>query len=352
MASQNSAPVILVTGASGFLGGKIAEQLGSVNCRLRTTGRRMSPPSDLPNYTALELSDETGFSRLSEGVDVVIHAAGLAHQHHAAPSQTGAFVRINSAGTGVAARAAAAAGCQRFVLVSSVAVYGSGWPPKTEAARCSPACPYAQSKLEAERIAAEIAGSAGMELIILRMATLYGENDPGNVGRVLKAVDRGRFLWVGRGENCKSLVHVEDAASACVIAACHSGRLISTIYNVAAEPCDMNAIVATLATALERKTPSVYFPAAPLRMAATLATYIPALSRRAQHLRSTLEKWLSHDVYDATLFRHSFGWQPRVSLAGGLSRQVARYRETQNRLMSSDCAAMGFEHAANSASAA
>lgn len=330
MTSESSIPSILVSGATGFLGKAIVDQLRHVSCRLRTTGRRMRPPTDLPNYVAADICDRSAVARLVAGNDVVIHSAGLAHQHRATSAQDAEFFRINTLGTETVVRAAAAAGCRRIVLIGSVSVYGNGWPPKTEAAACRPVGAYAQSKLEAEKVAAEVANSAGMELVVLRMATLYGRSDPGNVGRLLQAIDRRRFVWIGRGENVKSLIEVEDAASACVIAACCPNLPNARTFNVSAEPCSMRAIVAGLAEALDRRVPPLRLPPRPLRFAAAFTGKVPRLAHRAQRFRSTLDKWLSDEAYDATLFRDSFGWAPRISLHDGLARQVAAYRQARD----------------------
>ena len=58
-----------------------------------------------------------------------------------------------------------------------------------------------------------------MALTILRLATLYGEGDPGNVGRLMRTLDRERFLWIGNRRNRKSLLYKGDAARACMAVA-------------------------------------------------------------------------------------------------------------------------------------
>ena len=86
--------------------------------------------------------------------------------------------------------------------------------PNDENTPCNPVGPYALSKYNAELRAIEIARVSGMALAILRLATLYGEGNPGNVGRLMRALDRGRFLWIGDGSNRKSLLYRGDAARA------------------------------------------------------------------------------------------------------------------------------------------
>jgi nucleoside-diphosphate-sugar epimerase len=327
MADQVASPTILVTGASGFLGSAIVRQLRAQRFRLRTSGRRILPTENLPNYMALDLRLPSSAGKLVEGINVVIHAAGLAHQHTPGRSLSNEFFRVNTAGTETMVRAAAAAGCRRFVLVSSVSVYGDGSPTKTEIDPCFPTSPYAQSKLKAEQVATELAASFSMELIVLRMATLYGENDPGNVGRLLQAIDRRRFFWIGSGKNYKSLVHVQDAANACTLAATRQPSTHVRTFNVAAQSCTMHAIVSTLACALGRRPPSLYIPARIPLTAAAIGSKIPGLANPAQRICSTLDKWLSDETFDATLFRDAFGWRPEISLESGLARQVAHFRK-------------------------
>ena len=72
-----------------------------------------------------------------------------------------------------------------------------------------------------------------MALTILRLATLYGEGDPGNVGRLIRTLDRGRFLWIGDGSNRESLLYKGDAARACMAVAERPASGIN-IYNVSA----------------------------------------------------------------------------------------------------------------------
>jgi nucleoside-diphosphate-sugar epimerase len=107
-----------------------------------------------------------------------------------------------------------------LILISSVSVYG----PYTlglydENTPCRPVGPYPLSKFHAELRAIEIADKSGMALTILRLATLYGEGDPGNVGRLIRSLDQGRFVWIGDGSNRKSLLYKRDAARACVAVA-------------------------------------------------------------------------------------------------------------------------------------
>jgi len=326
MKSMSDNPLILVTGATGFLGRAIVQRLSKERCRVRTMGRRKPPSTDLPHYRAGNLSDRKAIAESLAGVDIVIHVAGLAHQHRATSRDAAEFFRTNSDGTQSVAQAAAKAGCKRMILVSSVAVYGGGTTPRTEAHPCSPQNDYARSKLEGERRAAEVATSSRLELVTLRMATIYGAGDPGNVARLMSAIERRCFVWVGSGQNCKSLIHVDDAARACIAAALSRELPQERVFNVSARPCTMEEIVSSIAQALGRRPPTIQIPLSVLTSLAIVAGVFPVLGEWTRRKRRLLDKWLSDEIYERALFCEKFGWQPHISLEDGLRGQVASSR--------------------------
>ena len=82
-----------------------------------------------------------------------------------------------------------------------------------------------------------------MALTILRLATLYGEGDPGNVGRLMRTLDRGRFLWIGDGSNRKSLLYKGDAASARMVTVERPSSGVNVYNETFAQPHKTNNFV-------------------------------------------------------------------------------------------------------------
>jgi nucleoside-diphosphate-sugar epimerase len=311
---------VLVTGATGFLGSDVVRVAAEQGLDITATGRSQAPPHAKAHFVQGDLRAPGWLEPLMRQHGAVIHAAGLAH---APLARAEAFHEANVEATRRVMRAAAEAGVSRVVLVSSVSVYGSG--PGSEHAECRPAGPYAASKHASEQAAEAIAADAGIALIVLRMATIYGEGDRGNVARLVRALDRGRFVWIGRGDNRKSLVYREDAARACVDAATRPG-LPPGRYNISAPPVGMREVVDGICAALDRPRPSLRIPGRAALAAARAADLLARPLGSSPMLAATVSKWLSDEHFDAGRFRAAAGWEPRVAIADGLARETAWYR--------------------------
>lgn len=325
-------PGVLVTGANGFVGKAIARLCQQQGMRVSTTGRTHVNAENLPNYFVADVTAPDSLAGAMKGVDAVVHAAGLAHQFDKGRADASRFMSVNANGTELVARTASEAGVRHFVLISSVSVYGAhGERACDEETPCHPQDAYAQSKHEAERRAIEILKETKACLTILRLATVYGEGDRGNILRLIRTIDRGRFIWIGRGENRKSLIHVEDAARACaavLLSPCEGIR----VYNVSAPAQEMHEIVAGIVAALGRKAHGLHLPPRTTLAAAALLKSVSLGHAKFSGIQATIEKWLADDVYDASKFEERFDFKAQVSFKEGIEREVNWYLQSQNRM--------------------
>jgi nucleoside-diphosphate-sugar epimerase len=318
---------ILITGANGFLGSTILSRLLTSGVSVHATDLGAAGGASGCVYRKADITKPEELKPVFKNVTTVIHAAGLAHIFSLEANSVEKFRQINEIGTANVATEAAEAGVEHLILISSVSVYG----PYTEGmydenTPCSPVGPYALSKYHAELRSMEIARKSSMALTILRLATLYGEGDPGNVGRLMRTLDRGRFLWIGDGGNRKSLLYKGDAARACVAVVLRPPPGIN-IYNVSAPACTMQEIADGIADALGKHPLPVRIPAS---LALLLSRHLSRMPhRRLTGLHQTVKKWLAEDVYDTRRFEEAYGFQTRTSLKDGLKREVDCYR--QNR---------------------
>jgi len=169
-----------------------------------------------------------------------------------------------------------------------------------------------------------------MALTILRLATLYGKGDPGNVARLIRVIDKGCFFWIGDGFNRKSLLHKEDAARA-ILKATRTNKNGIAIYNVSAPPCTMREIVEAVSGALGRRIPKWHAPASLALNSARIAAKFGNSHSRLGTLYETLRKWLADDVYDTSRFETTFNFRSQVELSQGLKQEVDWYRESSNK---------------------
>ena len=319
---------ILLTGASGFLGRAIVKHARELDVELRCTGRSPHAPANVTNYVSADLTKEDEATAAVKDCDVLIHSAGLAHQFGSKGNAASEFQRVNVVGTQNTVRAAVAAGVRHIVLVSSVSVYGqTNAELVSESTPCQPEGPYASSKFYAEVAASQLTEPAGIPLTILRMATIYGEGDPGNVARLMDAIDRRRFVWIGSGKNLKSLVHVDDAATACCQAAMNPAPEMSRAYNISAEPCRMREVVSCISAALEKSVLPVRIPAAVPIKVAGLASRVTTAGSLPHRLQRTLKKWIANDAYDGAKFCKDFNFSPSVALEEGIAREAKWFQK-------------------------
>ena len=221
---------ILVTGATGYLGSGLIPALRAAGHRA-VGASRTSPEG--PDSFSLDITSADDCRRVMQRVkpDAVIHAAALAHVGAAARSREAARL-VNTQGTINVLAAAVEAGARRFVFTSSVLVYGENPLPArvSEDDPVRPSDAYAASKADAERACAERAGD--IEVVVLRMATMYSADWTYNTRRrvrplgpiplgVLVDPDRPRF----------SLCSLQNGVAAALAGA--EGRLGSGTYNVA-----------------------------------------------------------------------------------------------------------------------
>lgn len=147
--------------------------------------------------------------------DIVIHNAGLAHFYPRTKVEDNLFLSVNVNGTKNLIKGLENSGrpdC--FVLISTVAVYGLiEGQDITEDYPLLAKDPYGQSKIEAENIVRSWCLANGIKLCILRLPIVAGKAPPGNLGSLVKAIKKGWYIGIEKGETRRSIVLAKDVAS-------------------------------------------------------------------------------------------------------------------------------------------
>lgn len=191
----------LVTGASGFLGQILVNKLSStseVKSLSKSQGNdfvvdMVKPFSALPSF------------------DRVIHCAGKAHSIPKSEQESKAFFEVNVKGTQNLLNALELTPPKQIVLVSTVAVYGLEEGNQiNESHPLLGSTPYAKSKILKEELVMDWGEKNKVNILILRLPLVVGQNPPGNLGKMIQAIRAGRYVTIGKGDARKSMILATD----------------------------------------------------------------------------------------------------------------------------------------------
>ena len=314
---------ILVTGATGFIGKEIVSKLVFNNHQVIGIARdSIDKQHEIGTKIELIKTDITNNDDVLKllnlkNIDSVIHCAGLAHQF--GKVEAGIFEKVNVEGTENIARLAGKLNINHFILISSTAVYGRHKNEVKETTECRPETDYAKSKLISEEVCREVCEKNDTPLTIFRLAPVLGEKGIGNVPRLIGAINKRRFLWIGDGSNKKSLIYVEDVADAC-LKLLISKKNKTEIFNLASEPIEMRKLVSIISESLKKTVPKASIPVIIPDIIFKLNSKI-LKSGFIENLSKTIEKWLSDDIYSADKIKIEYGFQPETSVEMAVNKQ-------------------------------
>lgn len=249
-----------ITGATGFVGGALAEKLAADGWTVTALVR---PQSDTARLSALGISlvvgdvcQPEGLAKAMVGADVVFHCAALTGVGHSSAD----IHRVIAQGTNNLLDAAHTSGVERFVYVSSVAVY-----ELSEAGDCdeqhpllsSSIDPYAQAKIAAEKACLKACREGKLEAIIVRPVFIYGPGDrPGGfMPELVSMISNGKFKLIGGGYHQIPLVYISDLTDLLIRCAQNSAAA-GEIYNACSkESPTWRELVESLCRELDLKIP-------------------------------------------------------------------------------------------------
>ena len=313
--------LVLITGASGFVGRALVAQLARTGRPVRVALRRTvlaGAPEFAPSVQAVqvgELAPATDWRTALEGVGGIVHCAARVHvMHETAGDPLAEFRRVNVGGTLQLARQAAAAGVRRFVFISSIGVNGAETFDKPFTADDVPAprSAYALSKHEAELGLQALARTSGLEVVIIRPPLVFGPGAPGNFERLMRALQRGLPLPFGAVRNQRSLVALGNLVSLVETCLDHPAAANQTFLVSDGEDISTTVLLKRTAAALGKSARLIPVPAALLVAAARLL----GKHQLAQQLCGSLQ-------VDISKTRTLLGWAPVVRLTDALDEAAS-----------------------------
>ena len=330
---MTSHPFTLVTGATGSIGPRVVESLHKAGYRIRTLSLD-EPPSGMWPGNAIEaligdVTDPSIVLSAMRGVDAVIHLAALLHIVNPPDSLREHYRKINVGGTKTVIDAAVKTNVRRLLFFSTIAVYGNTRGQIVdEETQPQPDTYYAQTKVDAEKIVLAAKNVAGQPIgTVIRLGAVYGSRIKGNYRQLLIALERGRFLPIGKGQNRRTLIYDKDVANAAILALNHPAAA-GRIYNVSdGRYHTLVEIIAEMCKALGRKPPRFSIPAAPVRVTAGVLENAAKIVGSTSPLnRATIDKYLEDIAVDSRLIQTELGFKPQFDLACGWQDAVQEMR--------------------------
>jgi UDP-glucose 4-epimerase len=301
----NDRPIVLVTGATGFVGRFLLPVLEGDGWTVRAAVRR---PSGLNEVVIDSIGPDTDWQAALAGVDAVVHLA--ARVHHPNDREAEKLYRdLNVEGTLQLARSAVVAGVKQFVFASTALVYGrinDGRPPFNEEDELTPHNPYSRSKVEAEAGLKLLAQGHAMGITVVRSPLVYGAGAKGNFALLARAANVGVPLPFAAIHNRRAFVSVQNLASFIASRLSASSERFDVFLVADAEQVSTPEFFTRLAKAAGRKARLLPVPE-------PLLGSLLTLSGRAD-ARQSLIGSLELDISKAL----STGWRPPLTLDEGL----------------------------------
>lgn len=329
-AEATPAEMMVITGAAGWLGQNLVRAVAPARSRVRclvqspAEGSLLAVVGSSVEPVVGDIRDPVAVDRLLEGAAgaTVVHAAAVIHPVR----RVRELHDVNVGGTQLVLDSARRHEIRRLVHISSNSPYGANTSPVERFTEESPQRPhlgYGGSKADAEALVALAFERGDVDSVVLRPPWFYGPFQPDRQTRWMRAVRRGRFPLVGRGDNRRSMIYTGNLVHAVLRAEVVAGASGGQYWVADGEPLAMTEVIATVRAALEAEGLDPSGPALPRipRLAGVLAETLDAgLQARGRyvqaiHVLGELKDTIACDISRARL---ELGYAPSTDLLSGM----------------------------------
>lgn len=320
---------ILVIGSSGFIGQFLVKKL--IDHKHSVIGFDINPPPaatcDMCTYCTGDLLSHQDLNNAAKNVDLII---SLAAKHHDFGISRDEYFEVNEGGTRILLECAAKCSIKNIIFYSTVAVYGTQDKPSTEETTPQPDNYYGQSKLAGEQVIQKwVKQNSSRQVIIIRPTVIFGPNNYANVYNLIDKIYRKKFIFVGNGENIKSVAYVENLVDATVYLIDKFTPGIQ-VFNYSDEPqMTIAEIVDTIGTYIPHEIPKTKLP---LWFATTFGSIFDLLAKVTGKnypiTAARMKKFATSTHHTAKKIREH-GFVQKIPTKEGFKRMVEWYTQTQ-----------------------
>ena len=325
---------VLVTGATGFIGGHIIPKLLQKEYQIvflaRDKQRAEVLRKSFPriSYVLGDTTRPETLQDLPSDVDYIIHMAAMGHVSATSQEAYDKFVSVNEGGTrNLVEHYRDSQSLKRFVHFSSTAAMGPAkMPVLNEKSSPNPVTPYQKSKLRSEKIVQNAFEEYGFPAVILRPCMVYGIGGYGEFYKFCRLMKKGIFPKVGLGQNLTPLVNAEDVAEAAVLAM-ENGHLGEIYLITSKESIPMDTMRKLIVKSIGCRAPYIFVPSfAALTGAFVLEKLFNAVGKEPVVTYRNIKSTITNRTFDITKARSHFGYNPQVSFEKGIQETIAWYK--------------------------
>ena len=314
---------VLITGASGLLGGHLLQALQQRGEQIRAL---ILPVENADKLIAQgvevvrgDVTDASTLAAAVKDIEIIFHLAGMMGVNRPIAD----YYLVNVRGSENLYWAAQAAGVRRFIHTSSHTVYGLGYGrflTEKDALRPDPD-PYSITKAEGDRLIRRLMLKSDMETVIIRPGTFFGPGDRLHFGRIAQRMKNGKGVIIGRGDNALPFCYVTDVVQGFLSAAYHE-KAPGNIYNISNDrPLTQQEIFYAIADDAGGKRPTRHLPYLPIYYGSIVAEKVALVTRtRPLVTRLGVMMFGTDNRHSVEKARSELGYEPKVDIREGIRR--------------------------------
>lgn len=321
---------ILVTGATGFIGGYFVPLLLNEGYQVRLLVRNREKArnmfGDMCEYHVGDVTDRESIKGVCEGIDIVFHLVAKSGNELPTEENFTVFRKINVGGTENLLEECQ--GIKKFIYVSSTAAMGLVKDcPITEKSKCGPYLPYQVTKYEVENLLRNKC-KEGFPAIIIRPTKVYGIDEPNYSYLTLaKLVKKGIFLKIGSGNNYTSNIYVSDFARALTNLVDH-GDIGETYIVSSKESIGFIESGKIMAEELGVKFRIIKLPSWLMVTAAAIEERLFTMFGKTPIVtKRNIQMTMQDRVYDISKAEKEIGYSPEVTMENGIRTVIRWYKQ-------------------------
>ncbi|SFU54530.1 NAD-dependent epimerase/dehydratase family protein [Butyrivibrio sp. M55] len=320
---------VLITGATGFVGGHLVPALiergYQVKCLVRNEDKARCLKAQFDVETVIgDVTDADSLHGISENIDYVIHLAAMGHVSSVSKEAYNRFTGINEGGTrNLINEFRYSKTLKKFVHFSSTAAMGPvGEVILDEESAPNPVTPYQKSKWRSEQIILDACSEFAFPGVIVRPCMIYGVGGYGEFYKFCKFMKKGVFPKVGLGKNLTPLVHVDDVVNGAILAM-ENGRNGQAYILASDTSIEMDELHRLIMKNIGKWAPYIYVPV-PITLGVVRIIEIVAKVFEKEPIVNCMN--IKSTVYDRTFdikkAKNELGYVVRISFDKGINETI------------------------------